>query len=155
MEKQVPDFIVGPEQGFVWEMEPGRPTTFKLLSEQTGDSIAVFTEEVPIGAGTPVHIHPTSDEVIYLLAGEFTFKIGEQITKGCAGTFVFIPRGKAHTWRNTGREPGKAVYIFTPAEGAKFFEALSRLQIPITSVVPETLSSYCQLYGYQLISFDW
>jgi hypothetical protein len=27
--------IVPPQQGPVWDMEPNRPTTFKLLSEQT------------------------------------------------------------------------------------------------------------------------
>jgi hypothetical protein len=30
--------ISPPQQGPVWDMEPGRPTTFKLLSEQTENS---------------------------------------------------------------------------------------------------------------------
>jgi len=47
-------------------MGPGRPTTFKLLSEQTSESVAVFEEVVPAGVGTPLHRHPTSDEVIYI-----------------------------------------------------------------------------------------
>jgi hypothetical protein len=41
--------------------------TFKLLSEQTAGSVSVFEQVVPIGAGTPLHIHRTSDEVIHLL----------------------------------------------------------------------------------------
>ena len=100
-------------------MEPGRPTTFKLLSDQTDGSVAVFEEVVPPGMGTPLHIHPISDEVIYLLAGEFTFKIGDQVTKGGAGTCVFIPHGTPHGWRNTGGMVGKAVYTFAPADNAK------------------------------------
>ena len=155
MATNVQGYVVTPEQGPVWEMEPGRPTTFRLLSEQTGDSVAVFEEVVPVGGGTPLHIHPTSDEVIYVLAGEFTFKIGERVAKGSAGACVFIPRGVAHGWRNTGNEAGKATFTFTPAGGAKFFEALRLLQIPITSIDPTTLEMYCQRYGYELVAFDW
>lgn len=33
--------IVSPEQGPVRDMEPGRPTTFKLLSEQTSGIVKV------------------------------------------------------------------------------------------------------------------
>jgi quercetin dioxygenase-like cupin family protein len=155
MEKHARGFVVEPEQGAVWEMEHGRPTTFKLLSEQTGDSIAVFEEEVPVGSGTPVHIHPQSDEVIYILAGDFTVKLGEKLAKGRAGSCVFIPRGTAHAWRNTGTEVGKAIYIFTPAGGAKIFESLRLMQIPITAVDPATFTSYCEQYGYEFISFEW
>jgi quercetin dioxygenase-like cupin family protein len=151
----VQSYIATPEQGSVWEMEPGRPTTFRLLSEQTGGSVAVFDEVVPAGGGTPFHIHPTSDEVIYVLEGEFTFKIGEQIAKGSDGTYVFIPRGTPHGWRNTGNEAGKATFTFTPADGAKFFEALSQLQLPAVSIDRATLEAYGKRYGYELIAFDW
>ena len=102
-----------------------------------------------------MHIHPTSDEVIYLLAGELTVKLGEQITKIDSGSFVFIPRGTAHAWRNTGNHPGKALYIFAPAVGSKVFEKLSLLQLPITSIDQETFSSYLQTYDYELVTFDW
>ncbi len=89
-------FIVPPEHGAVWEMAPGRPATFKLLSAQTGDSMAVFEEVVPAGDGVPVHIHHTSDEAIYVRAGVFSFKIGAQVTPGGPGTWIFIRRGTAH-----------------------------------------------------------
>ncbi len=148
-------YIVAPEHGPVWDMEPGRPTRFRLLSEQTDDSVAVFEEVVPVGGGTPLHIHHTSDEVIYVLAGEFTFKIGEQVATGGSGTCVFIPRGTALAWRNSGSAAGRAIYTFTPAHGAKFFEALRLLQVPITSIDPATLGTYCQQYGYELVTFDW
>src|SRR5262245_41825395 len=94
-------YVVTEDQAPVWNMEPGRPTTFKLLSEQTGDSVALFEEVVPAGSGTPLHIHHTSDEVIHILAGEFTFKIDGQVTNAGRGACVFIPRGTVHAWRNS------------------------------------------------------
>jgi quercetin dioxygenase-like cupin family protein len=155
METNTPGYTVAPDQGPVWEMEVGRPATFKLLSEQTGGNVAVFEEVVPAGGGTPLHIHRTSDEVIYVLAGEFTFKLGEQLRNGGPGTWVFIPRGTMHAWKNSGGAAGRAFYIFAPAEGAKVFEEMRHLQVPFTSIDPATVETLCQRYGYELVSFDW
>src|SRR5688572_18080397 len=119
--------IVAPNAGSVWDMEPGRPTTFKLIGEDTGGSAAVFEESVPVGAGTPLHIHHASDEIIHLLAGQLTLKLGPRTTHIDSGTWVFIPRGTAHGWRNTGNTPAHAAFVFTPADSAKFFEQLRLL----------------------------
>jgi quercetin dioxygenase-like cupin family protein len=135
-------------------MEPGRPTTFKLFSDQTNGSIAIFEETVPVGGGTPYHIHPGSDEVIHILSGEFTFKIGEQVTQVGGDSWVFIPRGTAHAWKNTGSEAGRAFYIFTPAQNAKFFEELRKLETAIYEIDPAVFGEYGQRYGYQLIDMN-
>ena len=136
-------------------MEPGRPTTFKLTSEQSGNSVAVFEEIVPVGAGTPLHIHHTSDELIHLLSGELTIKLDNSITNVSAGTWVFIARGTAHGWRNRGLEPAHAAFIFSPADGARFFEELRLLARPVLSIDPATLEALCRQHGYELISFEW
>lgn len=143
--------IVLPSQGSVWDMEEGRPTTFKLLSEQTQGSMAVFEEIIPVGGGTPVHIHHTSDEAIFILKGEFTFKIAEQISTAEAGTWVYIPRGIAHAWKNTGRDAGQAIYIFSPAEGAKVFEELRLLNVTVHEIPREKFEEACRLYGYEMV----
>jgi quercetin dioxygenase-like cupin family protein len=148
-------YVVTGEQAPVWEMEPGRPTTFKLLSEQTGGSVALFEEVVPVGSGTPLHIHHTSDEIIYILAGAFTLKIDGSLVTAESGTCVFIPRGTPHAWKNSGSEAARATFTFTPAAGAKFFETLRLLEIPVTEVDLETLETICRQHGYELVSFDW
>lgn len=70
----VPDGV-----GERWEMEPGRPATFRVLSSQTGGAAAVFEERVPPGAGTPLHIHHTSDELILVRSGSFRFRTEKPI----------------------------------------------------------------------------
>lgn len=146
--------IVLPGQGPVWNMEAGRPTTFKILSEQSDGSIAVFDEIVPVGGGTPFHIHPISDEVIHILSGDFTFKIGDQFSKVGAGTWVMIPHGTAHAWKNTGSEAGSAFFIFTPAQNAQFFEELRKFDLPMWSIDPKDFEQYAQRYGYEMVDMN-
>jgi quercetin dioxygenase-like cupin family protein len=147
--------IVAPDAGRVWDMEPGRPTTFKLTSDETGGSAAVFEESVPVGAGTPLHIHHAGDEIIHLLSGELTLKLGSRTTSITGGTWVFIPRRTPHAWRNSGTGTARASFVFTPAESAKFFEQLRLLAQPIPSIPTEVLGDLCQRYGYELVSFEW
>jgi quercetin dioxygenase-like cupin family protein len=135
--------IVSAEQGPVWQIESGdkRPMIFKLLSGQTGGNISVFEETVPIGAGTPLHIHHTSDEVIHLLTGELTIKLGTQRSTLNAGTWVFIPRGTTHGWRNRGKVAAQAAYVFTPSNGATCFEEMRTLG-PMQSI-PRKRKMHC------------
>src|ERR1700730_5204260 len=80
--------VVLPGQELIWQMEPDRTATFKLLSEQTGNSVAIFEELIPTGFGTALHLHHTSDEAMCVLSGDFSFKIGDSISRGGAGTWA-------------------------------------------------------------------
>jgi putative intracellular protease/amidase len=70
-------------------MAPGRSAALKLLGGETGDSIMLFEETAPAGTETTFHFHRGSDEVTYVLSGEITFKIGDEINVGGAGTCAF------------------------------------------------------------------
>ena len=50
-----------------------------------------------------------------MLEGEFTFKIGETVTTGGPGTCAFLPRNVPHAWKNSGSQPGRVVFLYTPA----------------------------------------
>ena len=128
--------------------------TFKLLSGQS-ENIAAFEEVVPSGAKTPLHIHRESDEVIHVLSGELMIRLDNQLTTVGAGSWVFIPRGTQHGWRNQGTVPAKAAYMFAPSRGAAFFEALGELGQPITRVAPATLGALSARHGYELVALEW
>ena len=111
------EVVVPPDQGPAMEhMTPGRSVVLKLLSDQTDKSLMIFEEATPSGTGTPVHLHHDSDEMTYVLQGEFAFKIGNEVTTGGPGTCAFIPRGVAHAWKNICSEPGLALFMYTPAD---------------------------------------
>jgi quercetin dioxygenase-like cupin family protein len=136
-------------------MEPGRPAVFKLLSEQTGDKIAVFEEIVPPGMGTPLHIHHTSDEVVHVLSGEFTFRFGDEQRVVSGGSWVFIPLGSVHGWRNSGSEDGRASFIFTPGAGAKVFEEMRFQGVALPDIDPAIRDEIFERHGFEFITWEW
>jgi mannose-6-phosphate isomerase-like protein (cupin superfamily) len=144
--------VVPPDQGPAMDhMSPGRSVVLKLLSGQTDESLMMFEEATPAGTGTSMHLHHDSDEVTYVLSGEFTFKIGEEITVGGPGTCAFMPRGVPHAWKNTGAEPGKALFIYTPAGAGKLFEELKQAQRSLASMGAAELTEFFRSHHWEIV----
>ena len=118
-------FVVPAEGGLHLDMKaPGRFASLKLLGHETNDSIMMFEETVPIGTKSLFHLHCDSDEVAWVLAGEITFKIGDDVTVGGPGTCAFFPRNVPHAWKNTGTETGRVLFLYTPAAAGRYVEDL-------------------------------
>jgi quercetin dioxygenase-like cupin family protein len=115
-------FVVPPGGGSVLSMAPGRSAALKLLGGETADSIMLFEETAPVGTETTFHLHHDSDEVAWVLEGEVTMKIGDEVTVGNAGSCAFFPRNVPHAWKNTGSEPARILFLYTPAKAGGFFE---------------------------------
>jgi hypothetical protein len=61
---------------------PGRFAALKLLGHETNESIMMFEETVPPGTKSLFHLHRDSDEVAWVLAGEITVRIGDDVSVG-------------------------------------------------------------------------
>jgi len=70
------------------------------------------------------HLHHDSDEVAWVLEGEITFKIGEEVSVGGPGACAFFPRNVPHAWKNTGSETGRVLFLYTPAAAGAYVESL-------------------------------
>jgi quercetin dioxygenase-like cupin family protein len=138
-----------PGQGPVRNMAPGRAATLKLQNGETQESLMMFEEVAPVGTVTPFHIHHDSDEVAYVLSGEVTFKVGDEITVGGPGTCAFMPRDVPHAWKSTGTEPGKVLFLYTPGRAGKFFEEL--LHRPIGSLSEQELAEVGDRHGWEVV----
>ncbi|PYN83401.1 MAG: hypothetical protein DMD96_02275 [Candidatus Rokuibacteriota bacterium] len=103
---------------------PGRFAALKLVGHETNESIMLFEETVPVGTKSLFHLHRDSDEVAWVLAGEITFKIGDEVTVGGPGTCAFFPRNVPHAWKCTGRETGRVLFMYTPAAAGGYVEEL-------------------------------
>jgi uncharacterized cupin superfamily protein len=116
-------FVVPAGGGKVFPMgAPGRTGAVKLAGGETHDSIMMFEETIPVGVGSSHHLHYDSDEVAWVLDGEFTFRIGEAISQGGPGTCAFFPRNVAHAWKNTGTTMGRVLFMYTPAGAGRYIE---------------------------------
>jgi quercetin dioxygenase-like cupin family protein len=85
------------------------------LEHGAGRSFAVFeSEHLPGSPGPPLHVHRAYDEAFYVVSGAMDFSVDGNTDNCPAGSFVWVPRGAAHRFRNTSDEPAKFLVIMTP-----------------------------------------
>jgi mannose-6-phosphate isomerase-like protein (cupin superfamily) len=118
-------------------------TSFEVLlrSEQSGEVLSQVRITVPGGwAGPPLH-HHDFDETFYVLEGELTFQLGEQLTTARPGECVFAARGSHHTLANLGATRAQYLLTCTPAGFERYFD---RLQAELTGrpAPPEAAGSF-------------
>ncbi len=81
---------------------PGEQMTFLITGEETGGAFFLAEMSVPPGGGPPPHIHSREDESFQILEGTLTVQVGGDTITASAGDFVYLPRGIAHSFKNTG-----------------------------------------------------
>src|SRR3984893_2719929 len=124
---------------------PGLSFALKLLGRETNESIMLFEETLPAGTKSLYHLHRDSDEVAWVLAGEITFMIGDEVTVGGPGTCAVMPRDIPHAWKNTGSEPARALFLSTPAGAGGYIEELTEGR-PTTDAERDQL---CERYRWE------
>lgn len=82
--------------------------------DDTGGRYSLMDEALPKGSGAPPHKHTWSDEHFYILEGDLTFLVGDEIRKGVKGDFVFVPRNTCHAFR-VDNETAAFLNGYTPA----------------------------------------
>jgi quercetin dioxygenase-like cupin family protein len=88
---------------------------FLVTSEETGGRYSMFEATVLPGGGPPPHIHRREDETFYVLEGEITFQVGDERRVAKSGTFVHMPIGILHAFKNETSQPAKMLISFAPA----------------------------------------
>jgi quercetin dioxygenase-like cupin family protein len=106
----------------------GGDITFIVRGEQSNGALAAMEAVNGPGDGPPLHVHNREDETVYVLEGEFRWKLGDELSVTGPASFVFIPRGLAHTWQIIGDKPGRMLITFSPAGMEGFFDRLSSLR---------------------------
>ena len=143
--------VVQPGQGLVANYAPGRSIALKLLCSATDDSNMLFEETLPAGTKSTFHLHHDSDEVAYVLSGEITFKIGDEVTVGGPGACAFMPRGVPHAWKSTGAETGHALFFYTPARAGGLIEEQQRTGSNFSSMTESERAEMLRRYGWELL----
>ncbi|MGB0098076.1 MAG: cupin domain-containing protein [Solirubrobacteraceae bacterium] len=85
-----------------------------LRNEESAGAVAIAENTMPAGApGPPLHSH-AFDESSYVLDGELTFQLDDQVTTARAGELIFAPRGVPHTLANPTESPARYLLVLTP-----------------------------------------
>lgn len=86
-----------------------------LRSEQTEGQVSVIDSLMPAGAaGPPLHKHDF-DEAFYVIEGDLTFQLEEELVTAGPGEVAFAPRGVPHALANRSDAPARFVIVCTPA----------------------------------------
>jgi quercetin dioxygenase-like cupin family protein len=117
-------------EGEVFQMEPGSLVRFKIFSKDTGGLIEMYEREVPPQTiGADPHLHRTTTEVFYVVAGNPTILCGETSRSYAPGSIVVVPPNTVHAYANDTKLPIKVLISFSPGLGhEEFFRGLSRLK---------------------------
>jgi quercetin dioxygenase-like cupin family protein len=96
-----------------------------VSSAETDGRYTLFQWITPAGsAAVPPHTHASYEETFLIVEGEVEFTLGEEQITGRAGTWVRVPAGVRHTYRNTTAESARMLVTFTPGGGIEVLFAL-------------------------------
>ena len=91
------------------------PPKVLLRGEQSDGQVSMIESVMPAGAnGPPLHTHDF-DEAFYVLDGELTFQLDDELITAGTGALAFAARGVPHTLANRGAAPARFLIVCTPA----------------------------------------
>jgi quercetin dioxygenase-like cupin family protein len=92
-----------------------------LGGAETNQTLTLMFDTTPPGGGPPPHVHSREDELFLVVEGRVRFFIDGAWTEVAPGGAVYLPRGTAHTYRNTGTTPSRQWILTTPSGFEHFF----------------------------------
>lgn len=110
----------------------GVKATFLAEGKDTEGRYSVILMEERKGLEPPPHIHSQEDETFYVLEGEVSYFIEDQVIHATPGTYVYAPRGIQHTYALK-TEEAKVLVSTYPAGFDKFVRELS---VPVPEQLP-------------------
>jgi mannose-6-phosphate isomerase-like protein (cupin superfamily) len=118
-------YVVQPDAGRLLDMG-----TFEAVvlatGPQTDQAFSLLkTQGEPPDFGPPMHVHHDAAEAFFVLEGEYLMFVEDRQELCPPGTFVYVPKGMAHTFRVVSPGPGSKLNFFAPAAMVGFFEELA------------------------------
>jgi quercetin dioxygenase-like cupin family protein len=104
------------------DMGGGSVLSLKVTSEQSNGQLTVLEGVVQAG-GPPLHVHTAEDEVVIVLSGELTYRVGDQAGTANEGGLLWFPRSVPHAVANLTDSPCRFLTVVTPGGIEDFFRA--------------------------------
>ena len=115
--------VVGPRIGERDGLPPAQPVTTRgdarinvlVRGVDSAGRVALMDNVVSAGVGGPPLHHHAFDEAFYVLDGELTFQVGQELVRRRGGELAFVKRGVHHTFANLSGEGARMLLVCTPA----------------------------------------
>jgi len=148
-------FVIRPGGGEpIWSLG-GHFTT--LLSADGADGHVALVEALAWrSTEPPLHIHHREHEAWYVIEGQMTLQVGDEVLVATAGCFAFAPRGIPHAF-TVDVEPTRVLVLAAPGGFEQF---AAELGVPAASAEPpadmsapdpEVLGPVAERYGIEVV----
>lgn len=114
-----------------------------LVHKLRGEGLSIQEGVLPPGGEVGRHTHSREDQCSFVIDGEVTFAIGDDVVVAPAGSYVFKPRGVPHGFRNSGTTPARVIEMSTPGAFAGFYDDMAAA----VEQGPEALAAVQERYG--------
>ncbi|MFO0892256.1 MAG: cupin domain-containing protein [Isosphaeraceae bacterium] len=117
--------ILGPDDGEMFDAVGDR-YRFLATREVTEGRYGIWEAVVPPGSGPPPHLHTREEEGFYVIEGEVTIHVDGRKVVATAGSFVNMPAGSTHWFRNESDRPAKMLILVAPGGMESMFRRTGR-----------------------------
>jgi quercetin dioxygenase-like cupin family protein len=128
--------------------------TIAVLASARDTNGALGAVEVasPGGAVPPLHVHHHEDEAFYVLEGEYSVLVGDDVIAASPGAWVWGPRDVPHGYQ-IHSERGRHLSLTMPGGFEAFFEEVSAIARPSADPRNEMgrLAAVAARYGVELL----
>jgi len=141
-------YVLGPDGGdhLVHFRNPGN-IFIKVDPVKGSGNFALGTQQIPAGAGIPIHRHFEMDEAFYVLEGDGTFMLNDQPLAFEKGGTIFIPKNAWHGFANPDHEL-LLLWIVTPAGLDGFFrDTCNPPGVPRKQFTKDQINEIARKYG--------
>jgi mannose-6-phosphate isomerase-like protein (cupin superfamily) len=121
-------YTILPGEGRLLDLGTFEVEVLADAAQTDGEFSLLQTLREPTGFGPPMHIHRDAAEAFYVLEGTYLMFFGDRRQECPPGSFVYVPRGLAHTFQVVSAESGVKLNLFSPAAMVGFFERLAAAQ---------------------------
>lgn len=73
-------------------------------------------------SGPPLHVNPAHGEGFYVLEGEMTIRVGDELLTGGPGTFAFALKWVPRTFANLSDDDSRLLVLCAPAGFETYFD---------------------------------
>jgi quercetin dioxygenase-like cupin family protein len=144
-------------------VEPGEGKTvmlfgvrfsYKVVTADTGGTLALLEVEIPAGTLVKPHNHTREDEFSLIRTGTVGVRLGERVLEAGQGAYLVKPRGTPHAMWNAGSTTATVLEILSPAGLETYFERLGPVLAHEDGAGPPEYYQLAKDYGLT-IQDDW